>query len=98
MEIIKEKFELTLKDHKIEVIHKGFKLLKNQKNGLKDLKECIEQSIIVDENIEGFIPYNNFECSINWKIIEKKDEKKLNGFDLIDHLERRQLLDAQMNN
>lgn len=65
---IVEKYELTLNNHKVEVIHKGIKALNN--NSLRDLKESIKQSIEMDENIEGFIPYNNFECSINWKIIK----------------------------
>ena len=75
---ITEKYELTLNNHTVEVIHKGFKSLNN--NSLRDLKEVIIESIKIakektlannrDKNIEGFIPYNNFECSINWKIIK----------------------------
>ena len=66
METITEKYELTLDNHKIEVIHKGYKSLNN--NSLRDLKETIIESINGDEKIEGFIPYNNFECSIDWRI------------------------------
>ena len=65
---IAEKYELTLNNHTVEVIHKGFKSLNN--NSLRDLKEIIIESINEDKKIEGFIPYNNFECSIDWKIIK----------------------------
>ena len=64
---ITEKYELTLNNHTVEVIHKGFKSLNN--NSLRDLKEVIIESIDRDKNIDGFIPYNNFECSITWRVI-----------------------------
>ena len=65
---ITEKYELTLDKHTVEVIHKGYKSLNN--NSLRDVKEIIIESINDENKIEGFIPYNNFECSIDWKIIK----------------------------
>ena len=94
--MINEFFEIILNGHKIKIIHTGFKPLKNQKNGFKDVKDCIKESITIDGNLEGFIPYNNFECSITWEIIQN-GYKKLQGLDAIDHLERRALLDAQID-
>jgi len=67
MKTINETYEIALKDKKIEVIHKGYKSLNN--NSLRDLKEVIIESIDRDKNIDGFIPYNNFECSITWRVI-----------------------------
>jgi endonuclease IV len=69
MKLKTETFEMTLKDKKIKVTHQGFKLFKEQEKGLDQVKECIEESISQEEKKDGFIPYNNFECSVSWKLI-----------------------------
>ena len=69
MKRIEETLELTLKDKKVEVIHKGFNPLRKQENGLDLVKECIQESIDQEEKTDGFIPYNNFECSVSWRLI-----------------------------
>ena len=66
---INEKYEITLEDKKVEVIHQGFKSLKEQEKGLDDVKDCILRAIDERGNKDGFIPYNNFECSITWRVI-----------------------------
>tara|TARA_R110000751_G_scaffold84816_1_gene169511 strand:- start:3 stop:215 length:213 start_codon:yes stop_codon:yes gene_type:complete len=68
MKRINETLEVTLKDKKIEVIHQGFKSLKQQAKGLDQVKECIQESIDQEGKTDGFIPYNNFECSVSWKV------------------------------
>jgi hypothetical protein len=70
MTFINETFELTLNnDKKVKIIHKGYKPMKIQETGLDELKECIEECIINEKITGGFIPYSNFECSVDWKII-----------------------------
>lgn len=69
MKPIEETLEVTLKDKKVEVIHKGFTPLKKQVDGLNQVKECIQESIDQEEKTDGFIPYNNFECSVSWRLI-----------------------------
>ena len=69
MKQIEETLEVTLKDKKVEVIHKGFKPLRKQEKGLDQVKECIQESIDQEEKTDGFIPYNNFECSVSWRLI-----------------------------
>mgnify|MGYP003630978459 CR=1 FL=1 len=66
---ITEEYKLTLDNNEVKVIHKGHKSLKDQGNALNDLREMIEKCIDTDEETQGFIPYNNFECSVDWKII-----------------------------
>ena len=69
MKLKTETFEMTVKDKKVEVTHRGFKSFKEQKEGLNQVKECIEESISQEEKKDGFIPYNNFECSVSRKLI-----------------------------
>ena len=67
--MINETFKITIDSQQVEVEHKGLKPFSEQENGVDDLKECIEGEIN-NGNEEGFIPYNNFECSVNWKLLE----------------------------
>jgi endonuclease IV len=69
MKTINETYEIALKDKKVEVIHTGFKALKDQENALNEVQECIQDSILNNKKTDGFIPYNNFECSITWRVI-----------------------------
>jgi hypothetical protein len=66
---INEKYEITLEDKKVEVIHQGFKSLKEHEDGLNEVKKCIQGSIHDYGKTDGFIPYNNFECAITWRVI-----------------------------
>lgn len=61
-----ETFYLEIKNHAVRISHKCFKLFQEQsKEAILDLKEFIKSEI--EKGIKkGFIPYNNFECSINW--------------------------------
>ena len=67
--MINETFKITIDSQQVEVEHKGLKPFSQQENGINDLKECI-QGEINDGHEDGFIPYNNFECSVNWKLLE----------------------------
>ena len=69
MKTINETYEISLEDKKIEVVHNGFKALREQDNALNEVQECIQESISNNKNTNGFIPYNNFECSITWRVI-----------------------------
>ena len=68
-----ETLTLTIEGKNIEVFHSVDKetgsFFKDQKNGLEELK-----SLIKDELKKGlannWYPYNNFECSVNWKVIK----------------------------
>ena len=53
----------------IEIHHEGISPL-NQKN-IDDLKPSILEGIKLNKEY-GFIPYNNFECSIDWYQTEPK--------------------------
>jgi hypothetical protein len=75
-----EKFHINVTDNNInpldkrncwliEVIHEGFKAL-NQKN-IDDLKKSILEGLRLNK-VYGFIPYDNFECSIDWYQTEPK--------------------------
>lgn len=54
---------------KVQVEHIGFKPFKEQKNGLEELDEFLCEGLNSHMDIRGFIPYNNFECSVDWKVI-----------------------------
>jgi hypothetical protein len=45
MKTINETYEIALKDKKVEVIHTGFKALKDQEN-VNEVQECIQDSIL----------------------------------------------------
>ena len=64
-----ETLTFTINNKKVKAIHKGTKLFKEQKNGLNELKAFIRDEIVFQNKSKGFIPYNNFESSVNWEII-----------------------------
>ena len=69
MKMIDEKLEINISGKIVQVIHSGFKYLKNQDGGLNEVKTAIEEEIKLNQD-NGFIPYNNFECSIKWEVIK----------------------------
>lgn len=66
---IKETLNLTIGGKSIEVNHEGIKKLEDQKDGLQAVDRVIEREI-KEGKTSGFIPYNNFECSVDWKVTE----------------------------
>jgi hypothetical protein len=68
-----ENLTLTICDKLVKIVHsidtETGKLFKDQKNGLSELKELIEEKITKDQQYSGWETYNNFECSISWKVI-----------------------------
>ena len=68
-----ENLTLTICDKLVKIVHsidtETGKLFKDQKNGLSELKELIEEEIIMKGLRNNWCPYNNFECSISWKVI-----------------------------
>lgn len=71
MEKIIEKFELDIKSFKVKIIHDGKKALSDQDKGIKTLIELVGKQLKCGKN-KGFIPYDNFECSIEWERIPTK--------------------------
>ena len=66
--MIDEKLEINISGKIVQVIHSGFKYLKNQDDGLNEVKKAIEEEIKLNKD-NGFIPYNNFECFVKWDVI-----------------------------
>jgi len=65
---INEDFELFLNGEKIKVKHHCKKKFEDQNpQAIEDLKQVIISELKLNKK-EGFIPYDNFECSINWNI------------------------------
>ena len=69
-----EKLSFVINEKKIEIEH-SFDVetgnpFEKQKTGLQDLKSFLNEEIFTGNKKEGFIPYNNFESSVNWKVIE----------------------------
>lgn len=78
---ITENFELEVDGKKYDVIHNGTKSYKEQNEFISTLTEEIKRTSVPHKNIfgqkmkaktEGFIPYNNFECSVEFKIKKQK--------------------------
>lgn len=65
----KESFQLEIKGRTFEVDHEGIKRFSDQsENSRMDLEKVIEEYMDKGE-YAGFVPYNNFECSIRWRAI-----------------------------
>ena len=68
-----ETLTLTIANKLVQIVHsidsETGKFFKDQKTGLKELKELIKEKITKDQQYSGWQPYNNFECSISWKVI-----------------------------
>ena len=69
MKKILEKFAISVADQTVLITHDGYKFLCNQEDAQKEIKEAIKFSIEKDGNSDGFMPYNNFECSVKWEVI-----------------------------
>jgi|TARA_R110000822_G_scaffold35294_2_gene99585 hypothetical protein len=65
----KEILKIKINNKTVRIIHEGFKLFKEQKDGLNELKVSIYDQVVFGNKTKGFIPYNNFECSIDWNIV-----------------------------
>ena len=64
-----ETFELSLNDSKVKVEHHCKKIFKDQNpKAMEDLKQFIREQLKVNKK-QGFIPYDNFECSVNWSVV-----------------------------
>lgn len=66
---IQEKFAINVANQTVLITHDGYKFLCNQENAQKEIKEAIKFSIEKDGNTDGFMPYDNFDCSVKWEII-----------------------------
>ena len=78
---INEDFELSLNGVKVKIGHHCKKTFKNQKpKAIEDLKSHIECELKENKK-DGFIPYDNFECSVHWNIIEDKPKQLEFNFD-----------------
>lgn len=70
MSRISETLKFEINGKSIEALHEGLKKFEDQVEGSLDvLKSAIEQDLNANKN-EGFIPYCNFECGIDWKVLE----------------------------
>ena len=74
---IAENFEIEFDGIKYEITHRGIKSYKEQKEFIQTLTEEIKRTSVPHQNIfgqrmeaktNGFIPYNNFECSVEFKL------------------------------
>jgi hypothetical protein len=65
----KEILKIKISDKTVKIIHEGFRLLKDQKDGFNELQTAIYDEVVHGKKTKGFIPYNNFECSIEWSVI-----------------------------
>ena len=65
----KEIFHLEIKGRAIEVEHQGNQSFSQQSEKANiDLEKVIKEFMDKGDS-SGFIPYNNFECSIRWRAI-----------------------------
>ncbi len=64
-----ETFELSLNDSNVKVEHQCKKIFKDQNpKAIEDLKQFIKNELKANKK-DGFIPYDNFECSVNWSVV-----------------------------
>lgn len=69
---IKEEFVFTFKDKTILVKHDGLKPFSEQGKAFEDLKTVISDELRIGKEY-SFIPYNNFECSVEYKVVPNHD-------------------------
>jgi hypothetical protein len=67
---INETIIFTIDKKKVKAIHEGTKAFKDQAKGLDDLKAFVRDEIVFQSKSSGFIPYNNFESSVDWHVIQ----------------------------
>ena len=65
----KEILKIKISDKTVKIIHEGFRLFKDQKDGFNELQTSIYDEVVHGKKAKGFIPYNNFECSVEWSVI-----------------------------
>ena len=66
---INEILELSLNNCKVKVEHHCKKIFKDQNpKAIEDLKQFIKDQLKANKK-EGFIPYDSFECSVNWSVV-----------------------------
>jgi hypothetical protein len=63
-----ETINITINKKRVKILHKAERLFNEQKDGLKQLKEFLYDEIVFQQKNSGFIPYNNFESSIEWGV------------------------------
>ena len=81
---INEDFELSLNGVMVKIGHHCKKTFKNQKpKAIEDLKSHIECELKENKK-DGFIPYDNFECSVHWNIIEDKPKQLEFNFNQVE--------------
>ena len=67
---VHETLKLSINNQSIKIDHICKSMFKDQnKNALEDLKEVIIGELKADKK-DGFIPYDNFECSVTWEAIK----------------------------
>ena len=81
MSKINETLIFTIDKKKVKAIHKGTKAFKDQAKGLDELKAFVRDEIVFQNKSRGFIPYNNFESSVDWKVMER-------GLNKMDNMEK----------
>lgn len=65
----KETFQLEIRGRTFEVDHEGTKSFRQQSENCRiDLEKVIEDYIDRGE-YSGFVPYNNFESSVKWRVV-----------------------------
>ena len=68
-----ETLTFTIDKKKIKADHQydgaTGKAFKDQEEGADQLKTFIRDEVVFQNKTEGFIPYNNFESSVSWKVI-----------------------------
>tara|TARA_R110000803_G_scaffold191469_1_gene254135 strand:+ start:278 stop:484 length:207 start_codon:yes stop_codon:yes gene_type:complete len=65
----KETINITINKKKVKILHKSKRLFDEQKEGLKQLKQFLYDEIVFQQKNNGFIPYNNFESSVEWEVV-----------------------------
>lgn len=65
---IKEDLDLTINGLTVIVHHEGLKYFKDQKRGIKEVEDYIRGRMTQHKETDGFVPYNNFECSFQWRM------------------------------
>ena len=68
--MITETLTFTIDKKKVKATHEGTKAFKDQAKGLDELKAFVKDEIVFQSKSSGFIPYNNFESSVDWHVIQ----------------------------
>ena len=71
---MKETLKLQINNKKVIVDHNYAddtgKPFKDQKDGTTELKKWLAEEIVYRGQTQGFVPYNNFESSFNWRVVK----------------------------